>query len=251
MRRLTPEEIHHILTSGIRAALLAKELEVNSCTIRRVRARLGGKHPERRGWKKPQPPAAFEPASIALPGEEWRAVVGWDRYYRVSNLGRLYSLHQSGRLVTGMPMEGGYRVLKLRDKDRRGHIATHIIVLEAFVGPRPSPAHEGCHNDGNGANNALSNLRWDTAKGNQADRVRHGTTCRGRDMRPKLTAEIVSQIRSRPDVTAVEWARQLGCSRATIVKARRGTTWAAALPDGQGNGPAADSAHAHPDAQQR
>jgi hypothetical protein len=50
----------------------------------------------------------------------------------------------------------------------------HSIVLEAFRGPRPSPSHEGCHDNGNPSDNALSNLRWDTRSGNMLDIVKHG-----------------------------------------------------------------------------
>ncbi len=34
---------------------------------------------------------------------------------------------------------------------------------------------EGCHNNGNPADNRLSNLRWDTPANNCADKRRHGT----------------------------------------------------------------------------
>jgi hypothetical protein len=225
VRRLTQAEIEYVLTSGLRSGVLEKELGVNGCTIRRVRNRHGVRHPKKSGWKKPQPPAPFDASMIALPGEEWRSVVGWETYYRVSNLGRLYSLHQTGRLVIGMPMEGGHRVLKLRDKERRGHLGTHVMVLEAFRGPRPSPSHEGCHNDGNGGNNVLANLRWDTAKANQADRLLHGTANKGKWLKPKLTPDVVQQIRQNPDVTVTEWCQRLGCSRAAISLARSGKTW--------------------------
>lgn len=47
------------------------------------------------------------------------------------------------------------------------------MVLNAFVGP-PPPGFEGCHKDGDRANNALSNLYWGTRSDNQRDRVRHG-----------------------------------------------------------------------------
>jgi hypothetical protein len=47
------------------------------------------------------------------------------------------------------------------------------LVLEAFVGPRP-PGMDCCHDDGDSTNDALSNLRWDTKRANQADTLRHG-----------------------------------------------------------------------------
>lgn len=49
----------------------------------------------------------------------------------------------------------------------------HTLVLTAFVGPRPATL-EGCHRDGNRANNTLVNLYWGTRSDNQRDRVRHG-----------------------------------------------------------------------------
>jgi len=51
----------------------------------------------------------------------------------------------------------------------------HLLVLEAFVGPKP----EGlmcCHNDGNKKNSRLDNLRWDTASSNARDIIKHGGT---------------------------------------------------------------------------
>lgn len=177
----------------------------------------------RKGWKKNGAPCAFN-ESISLGAEEWRPVVGWERYYRVSSLGRVYSLHQTGRLITGMLIDGGYRVIKVRDGERRGHLQVHCMVLEAFVGPRP-PGHQGCHRNGDSANCHLDNLRWDTPKGNQADRLIHGTAMRKRGSNP-LTAERVRQIRLHPEITLSEWAEQFGCTTAAIAQARRGATWA-------------------------
>jgi hypothetical protein len=54
----------------------------------------------------------------------------------------------------------------------------HRLVLRAFKG-EPVDGLEGCHNDGNPLNNDIDNLRWDTRKNNQADRVKHGTHTRG------------------------------------------------------------------------
>lgn len=53
----------------------------------------------------------------------------------------------------------------------RFHI--HRLVLFAFVG-EPEVGMECCHNDGDPANNALTNLRWDTPSANSYDTVRHG-----------------------------------------------------------------------------
>lgn len=184
---LTMDDVHLIRTSPLSTAKLAEAFGLEPCTIRRARhGQTFVDHPtsprklKRGGWKKPQPAASFNPETFSLPGEEWRPAVGWEQHYRVSNYGRVYSLHQTGRLTVGMQVAGGYRVIKLRSEGRKAHKAVHCLVLEAFRGPRPGPHYEGCHNDGYPPNSRLENLRWDTAANNQADRKKHGRHNGGR-----------------------------------------------------------------------
>lgn len=123
----------------------------------------------------------------ATQDEVWLPVVGYEGRYEVSSHGRVRSLDRV--LIRGnnirQPMRG--RVLKPWGKggegDRPHQVVTlghydrhyvHVLVLEAFVGPRPDGC-EGCHNDGNPLNNRADNLRWDTASANQRDRLAHGT----------------------------------------------------------------------------
>lgn len=88
--------------------------------------------------------------------------------------------------------DASWRPLKPRNPNRDGHIPiclslgggkyrktfVHTLVLEAFVGPRP-PGLQCCHNDGNPANNFVSNLRWGTQESNAADSIKHGVQVRG------------------------------------------------------------------------
>ena len=62
---------------------------------------------------------------------------------------------------------------------RRKRLKVHALVATAFLGARPSPAHEVRHLDGNPLNNAAENLAWGTRAENAADRERHGRTSRG------------------------------------------------------------------------
>lgn len=57
---------------------------------------------------------------------------------------------------------------------RYRHFRVSRLVLETFVGPPPD-GHNAAHNNGNPRDNRLENLRWDTQKGNIADKKRHGT----------------------------------------------------------------------------
>lgn len=177
----------------------------------------------RGGWKKKQIPCSYDMEKLSHVGEEWRPVAGWERFYRISNLGRCLSLHQTGRLINGLKIRGGYRALKLRDGDRKAYGILHCMVLETFVGPRPAKYY-ACHENGDPTDNRLANLRWDTNSANQADRKKHGTArYRGPHA---LTVANVRLIRSCPAVTDDQWAARYGVSWVSIKDARVGRTWA-------------------------
>lgn len=76
------------------------------------------------------------------------------------------------RVLTPSVSRGYHRVTLLRD-GKRHHWMLHRLVLLTFVGPCP-PGMEGCHNDDDKSNNALTNLRWDTSSANHLDRTRNG-----------------------------------------------------------------------------
>ena len=121
--------------------------------------------------------------------ETWKTIIGYKGYYKVSNLGRIKSLPRivpmsDGRKykVKGKKLkpafDGVYYHVALSKGSKERIFLVHRLVLETFVGPCPE-GMESCHNDGNSANNTLDNLRWDTKKANQLDRVSHGTSCIG------------------------------------------------------------------------
>lgn len=120
--------------------------------------------------------------------------------------------------------------LRVRLKNQEGKFKkkfVHVLVLEAFVGPRPF-RHHACHNDGDINNNTLANLRWDTCHSNHMDKHKHGTMPIGsKHTRAKLSEEIVLQIRER--VANGEYcttlARQFGVRTATISYVVLGKTW--------------------------
>lgn len=104
--------------------------------------------------------------------ETFKPVPGFEGRYEVSDEGRVRSLrfrsNGAPRILKSTMNWNGYHVLTLGAERRQ--VRLHCLVLEAFVGPRPSPEHDGCHGDNNKDNNHLSNLRWDTKEGNIADR---------------------------------------------------------------------------------
>lgn len=123
----------------------------------------------------------------------------------------------------------GYRDVQLYRQDRRRsyHRRVHNLVLETFVGRRPA-GFVGCHNNGDVANNALVNLRWDTQLGNIADSVAQGTRCRGdRCHNARLNTEMVMAIRNRGASGTQQRviAREFGISQATVWAILAGKAW--------------------------
>lgn len=117
--------------------------------------------------------------------EKWLPVVGHEGAYEVSSRGRVRSLDRvvtycdgrqcarPGKMLT--PVWSGkarHRRLSVKLPSGKTH-TVHTLVLTAFVGPRPEGA-EGCHNDGDPANNRVENLRWDTHTENMRDALRQG-----------------------------------------------------------------------------
>ena len=119
---------------------------------------------------------------------EWRPVVGWEGRYEVSDVGQVRSvarvvtvaatgrswLQPSRVLLPYRTSSVGYPTLRLKAEGRKSSKRVHVMVLEAFVGPRPK-GMVGCHVDGDPDNNTPSNLRWDTQSANQLHSIAHGT----------------------------------------------------------------------------
>lgn len=109
--------------------------------------------------------------------EIWKAVVGLEGRYEVSSHGRIRSILSTrgnhGRKESHIlkPGYGGVRVRYLRialydgSRKRIGRYI-HDMVLQAFVGPRPSPLYHGAHEDDDSFNNHLSNLSWQLGSDN-------------------------------------------------------------------------------------
>lgn len=116
---------------------------------------------------------------------------------------------------------------------RNGPALAHGYILEKTVGPRPSPAHEGCHSCGHGDIGCVNpkHLYWGTRADNMADRKKHGVlipppVMRGTDnVNCKLTEELVRYIR-RSSATGISLAAELSVSPASVSAARVRRTWA-------------------------
>ena len=121
-----------------------------------------------------------------------------------------------------------YYAIILCNNKKSQLIYVHKLILEAFIGPRPE-GMECCHNDGNGLNNNLSNIRWDTKKGNCLDRIKHGTQVRGVQCHfSKLDDNKIREIRllySMGSYSYVQLAKQYGVVDDSISNIIKGLTW--------------------------
>ncbi len=121
----------------------------------------------------------------------------------------------------------GYPRVSLVKDGKKHERRVHALVLELFVGQR-QPGMQCCHGDGNPANNAVSNLRWDTPEGNMADKEKHGTLPHGSEVvTAKLNDEQVKLIVRLLEigVAAFRIAYAFDVSETTIGAIAKGQTW--------------------------
>lgn len=103
--------------------------------------------------------------------EEWKAVVGFEGLYEVSNLGNVRSIQFHGKrrnkLMSPTDVKG-YKFVKLRDWEDKVELSypIHRLVAQAFI-PNPENKPQVDHIDTNPSNNTVGNLRWVTSLENQ------------------------------------------------------------------------------------
>lgn len=112
-------------------------------------------------------------------------------YYKISNMGRVYSLY-SEKIISNAIDSKGYYYVQLQTYDGPKACRIHRLVLTAF------DYHEGCENelvnhvDGNKLNNDLFNLEWATYSSNLCHAISHGLITY--DNRGSLSNEQVETI---------------------------------------------------------
>lgn len=174
--------------------------------------------------------------------EVWKPIPGFEGHYEASDQGRVRSLTRRvamrdrwgnegttlkhGRVIAPSRRKDGYLHVSLYVAGECSCLLLHRVILETFVGPPPSPAHQGCHGNKNTRDNRLKNLRWDTPAGNNADKLRHGTLPRGEtSATAKLTEQEVLAIRERQGEPQAVLAAEFGCTFSNISAIQRRKSW--------------------------
>lgn len=116
---------------------------------------------------------------------EWRPVPDYESLYEANTNGQIRSLDHEvpsrggtrmvrGKLLKQFERPDGYLQICLSKNGSQRWFTVHSVIAATFIGPRPA-GMDVCHGDGNGSNNRLRNLRYDTKSANIRDSVKHGT----------------------------------------------------------------------------
>lgn len=165
----------------------------------------------------------------------WMPIKGFEDAYEVSDQGEIRSIGRMRKRGAGQSWQegqlmkqwtqGSYLYCDLRKNGTKTKARVHVVVLEAFIGKRPS-GMLACHNNGDPLDNRLCNLRWATAQENMADKLKHGTHKFGSaNPKAKLT-ELEAQKIKLATGTYSEIAKQYGVCKATVTHIKSGRNWA-------------------------
>lgn len=103
--------------------------------------------------------------------EVWRPVVGYEKFYSVSSIGRVRNdvdrKHTfAGKILKLGKHSGGYSCVNLSVNGRRSTKTVHSLVVKAFIGDIPS-GFEVNHRNGIKTDNRVENLEIVTPSENQ------------------------------------------------------------------------------------
>lgn len=170
----------------------------------------------------------------------WKAVVGYEGIYEVSDVGDVRSLPRTGTRSDGRRYVVSGRVLRCGTHPAGhkhvmlcvdGHYVTrkvHHLVAEAFLGPWPEGATVVRHLNDDPADNRSENLAYGTQADNIRDCMRNGNKPRGeRHSGARLTRAQVTEIKEglRDGVQQKHFMEKFGVSQKTISDISVGKTW--------------------------
>lgn len=129
--------------------------------------------------------------------EIWRIIPSYPKY-QVSFRGLV---RRVGGKILKQGTSDGYKTVCLYNGTRASQrtIAVQILVLEAFIGPRPK-GKEACPKNGVRSDNRLTNLYWGTHSQNVMDAIRHGTHVDNsgeKNGKAKLSREQALEVKTR------------------------------------------------------
>lgn len=104
--------------------------------------------------------------------EVWKDIKGFEGLYRISNLGRVYSMDRTynagfkntrvvrvGGIKPDKVSKCGYKIIQLYKNGSPFTRSIHRMIAEAFI-PNPESFRVVNHKNGNKQDNAIDNLEW-------------------------------------------------------------------------------------------
>lgn len=159
--------------------------------------------------------------------EQWKDIEGFEGLYEISDQGRLRSLHPRnyGRIIRQTKTLDGYRHTTLYKNGIRYPRRIAKLVMESFVGPKPSDIHQINHRNGKKDNNRRSNLEYVTPRENMIHASTNQLMAKGElHWKSKLTEANVVEIRTSKE-TGIALAKKFGMHKQTISLIKRRKLW--------------------------
>jgi len=166
--------------------------------------------------------------------EAWRSIREVGGEYEVSNIGRVrktfprYFKSKKGEVLSPS-VNTRYPAVTIRYNKKNIRRNIHVLVAEAFIGPRPKGMVVN-HINGDKQDNRVENLEWVTLEENQRHAIRHGLWrphVAQRNPNAKLKESDIPVIRRLLSdghmMTAI--ANLYGVSRSAIKLIRNGENW--------------------------
>ena len=154
--------------------------------------------------------------------EVWKDAIGYEKYFSVSNSGKIWSKRTSKELKTTVT-KNGYEVFVSRLNGRNSKaimFRVHRMVAEAFVENTDCKPYVN-HINGNKMDNCYKNLEWASAKENVIHAIK------SKLISTKLLESDIPNIRLRikNGENLIEIANDYGVGRTAISNIKHELTW--------------------------
>lgn len=120
--------------------------------------------------------------------EEWRSVVGFEKFYMVSSFGRIISLRENN-IMKQHTNDHGYLAVSFSNGKIKKKMKVHRVVAFAFI-PNPENKEQVNHDDFDKTNNFFMNLAWNTNSENFEHARKGGKV--------KIKTKFIEKVGERP-----------------------------------------------------